>query len=102
MVGRARQQVLPHRVFIQSDAEARLAGYRDPPVVDDWLLDAFHEVVPPGYIERMVLKRQEIKRGGGAMHVGHASDGGAGKMHRHGNAVVPSDIADLVGLEDTA
>ena len=50
----------------------------------------------------MVLKGQKVLRCSRTVHVRHAGDRGAGKVESHGDAVLLSDIADLVRLEDTA
>src|SRR5450755_2047959 len=66
-VARTSRQMLPHYVFIQRNAQPWLIGDRNESLVDDGLLDAFHHVLPPGHIQRVILAGQKILRGCGAM-----------------------------------
>src|ERR1700741_5688052 len=73
-IASAGSEVLAHHIFIESDAEARAIGNIDPAMIDNRCLDAFFdEGRPPGHIEGMIFKREEILRGGGAMNVRHAA-----------------------------
>ena len=56
----------PDHVLVQGDTEAGLVRNRDSSLIDDRLIDAFHQIAPPGDIQRMVLASEEIGGGGGA------------------------------------
>ena len=101
-VARARREVLANDVLVEGDAQARLVGNGDVALVDDGLFDAFHQVLPPRDIQRVILASQEILRGGGAVHAGQRADGQAGVVHRHRHAVLHGRVADLMRLKNSA
>src|ERR1035438_10115862 len=98
----AGQQMLPDHLLVQSDAKAGLVRSLDESLVDDGLLDAFHHVLPPRHVQRVVFAGQEILRGGGAVNTRQGADGGAGIVHGHGYAQLHSRFADFVRLQDSA
>jgi len=36
------------------------------------------------------------------MHIGHAGDGRAGEVHRHGDTIFLNGVADFLGFEDAS
>ena len=56
------------------------------------------ERLPPGHVERVVLERDEVLRGGGRVHVRHERHGRARKVHRHRDAVLVRVVTDLLGF----
>src|SRR5438874_7336537 len=66
------EQVLFDDLFVERDAEAGLVGHGDVTLVDDRFLDAVYQVAPPRHVHGMILQRQEVLGGGGAVHVRHA------------------------------
>jgi hypothetical protein len=98
----SRRQMLAHDVLVERDAEAGFVGHRDEAFVDDGLFDAFHQILPPGDIQRVILACQEILGRGGAVHAGQRADRQAGIVHGHRDSVFHGGVADLMGLEDAA
>ena len=50
----------------------------------------------------MVFQHEEVFGGRGAMDVRQRADGRGGHVHRHGDAIVLGDVADLLGFQDAA
>src|SRR6267143_5045741 len=95
--------VVSHFILIQSDTEPRAVRNGYPAAIDNRWFDALDDQRgPPGYVKRMVLKRQKVLGCSRTVHVRHAGDRGAGKVQSHGDAVLLGHVADLVRLEDTA
>src|SRR4051812_19719699 len=78
------------RVLVDLEAEARPLGHRDVAALDDWPGHASDrdKVVPVGYFRKVVLKRDEVLGGCGAVHAGHGADRRSGHVQRHADAVL--------------
>ncbi len=50
----------------------------------------------------MILKREEVLRGGCAVHIRHATYGGSREVHCHRDTIFFGHVADFVGLENPA
>src|SRR5260370_23469274 len=99
----AGREMLAHHFVIQAHTQARPIRDFNPSVIDDRCLHIFlHQGRPPGHVEGMVLKGQEIFCGRGAVNIGHTTDRSASKVHGHGHAVFLGHVSDFVGLEDSA
>src|SRR6185436_15053552 len=68
-VARLAQRFL-ERLFIERKAQARALWNGDVALVDDWLFHALHDVVPGGYIHRMIFEHQEILGRRGDVYAG--------------------------------
>ena len=97
-----RHQMPAHHIFIERYAQSRFIGHGNEAFVDDGLVDAFHQVLPPGHIQRVIFAREEILGGRGAVHAGQRADRQTGVVHGHGDAILHRGIADLMGLQDAA
>src|SRR5438876_7733032 len=62
-----RLQVRLPRFLVQRDSEPRSVRNLDVSAIDNGLLHSFHEVTPPRHIDAVILKGQEVLRGGCAM-----------------------------------
>src|ERR1039457_5868722 len=57
-------QVLLHYVVVELEAYPGCVGYMYVAIVDDRLVAAFHQVLPPGHIRRMEFLRHKVRQGG--------------------------------------
>src|SRR5258708_3372996 len=89
-------------VVVKRNSQPRCAWNLDVALVDDRLVDSSDEILPEGYIERMVLEREEVACRRRAMNVRHTADRCTGEMHRHWHAIAEGHVADLVRAQDAA
>ena len=102
-VAGAGSEVLADYVVIECDAEAGPIRNFNPSMIDNWRFGVLlHHRRPPGNIERVIFKREEVQGRGRAMHVGHTTDRSTGKVHCHGYTIFFCHVADLVRLQDSA
>src|SRR5439155_5177658 len=77
-------------------------GDGDVAVLNDGLGDAVDKVIPERDVAEMVLQRDEVLGGGGAVHAGHGAERRARHVHGHADAVLLGQVADLFRFEDAA
>src|SRR5439155_26962579 len=78
----------------QGNAETGPVRHRNNALVDDRLLDAFHQIAPPRHVHGVIRHYEKVFSRRGAMHVCHTGNRRAGKVDRKSTRLNSSHVAN--------